>query len=181
MVDFMVSELGMLRNTANDLRRKYWKTYGTTLAGLMNEYDIDADKFLLDVHKIDFSVMSPNPTLADAIRALPGRKIIYTNGTAPYARDVLNALHIPDIFDGIFGVEDANYIPKPKAEAYDIVFQKADITPTRAAMFEDDSRNLMVPKDLGMVTVLITPTPLDTEDHIDLNSDDLTNTLRQIV
>ena len=173
MVEFMVEELGLTKETANELRQRYWKAYGTTLAGLMREYDIDADKFLYDVHQIDFSVISPDPELADAIAALPGRKFIYTNGTALYARDVIAALHIPNFFDGIYGVEDANYIPKPEAEAFDIVFSKADVPPKKAAMFEDDIRNLVVPKSLGLKTVLVGPKPKEPADHIDVVTQDL--------
>jgi putative hydrolase of the HAD superfamily len=89
MTDYVAQALKVDHVEANRLRDHYWQSYGTTLAGLMAEHTIDPDPFLIAVHDIDFSVLPPAPELADLIRALPGRKIVYTNGTAPYARNVL--------------------------------------------------------------------------------------------
>ena len=143
MTDYMVRLLGIEPAAANELRQQYWQTYGTTLAGLMQEHDIAPDPFLHDVHQIDFSALMPDFDLAEAIAALPGRKIVYTNGTAPYARQVLSARGLTGLFDAIYGVEHANYYPKPKAVAYELVFKRDGLAADRAAMFEDEARNLL--------------------------------------
>lgn len=91
MVDYMCRILHLDRDTANALRADYWRDHGTTLAGLMAEHQIDPDPFLWDVHQLDFSVVPQSPTLRDLITRLDNRKIIYTNGTAPYAKDVTTA------------------------------------------------------------------------------------------
>ena len=181
MTDYIVALLGTDPASANALRNRYWTTYGTTLAGLMEEHNIDPDPFLWDVHQIDFSVIDPNPALGAAIEALPGRKIIYTNGTIPYAKDVLNALGIEPVFESIYGVESAGYRPKPEKQAFDAVFGRDKTKTTTGAMFEDDVRNLAVPKDLGMQTVLVSPTAESSEPHVDFVTPDLTAFLRQIV
>ena len=90
MISYVMSALGVDRESADYLRGHYWKTHGTTLAGLMREHDIDPVPYLIDVHDIDFTVLAEDPALNAAIQALPGRKIIYTNGTAPYAQNVTN-------------------------------------------------------------------------------------------
>ena len=181
MTDYMVQLLGIEPAAANELRQHYWQTYGTTLAGLMQEHDIAPDPFLHDVHQIDFSALMPDPDLAAAIAALPGRKIVYTNGTAPYAREVLSARGLTGLFDAIYGVEHANYYPKPKAEAYEKVFKRDGLTPDRAAMFEDEARNLEVPFSLGMRTVLVHGTRPKEAGYIDFETHALTAFLRQIV
>lgn len=181
MTDYMVQLLDIEPAAANELRQHYWQTYGTTLAGLMQEHDIAPDPFLHDVHQIDFSALMPDPKLAEAIAALPGRKIIYTNGTAPYAREVLSARGLNDLFDAIYGVEHANYYPKPKAEAYEKVFKRDGLIPQQAAMFEDEARNLAVPASLGMRTVLVHGTRAADAGYIDYETHDLTAFLRQIV
>ena len=181
MTDYMVQLLSIEPAAANELRQQYWQTYGTTLAGLMQEHDIAPDPFLHDVHQIDFSALAPDPDLAEAIAALPGRKIVYTNGTAPYARQVLSARGLTGLFDAIYGVEHANYYPKPKAAAYELVFKRDGLAADRAAMFEDEARNLAVPFSLGMRTILVNGTRPEKADYIDFETHDLTAFLRQIV
>ena len=181
MTDYMVRLLDIEPAEANRLRQHYWQTYGTTLAGLMQQHGIEPDPFLHEVHQIDFSALEPDPELAAAIDALPGRKVIYTNGTAPYASEVLHARGLQHLFDSIYGVEHANFHPKPKAEAYGKVFQRDGLIPQQAAMFEDEARNLAVPASLGMRTVLVHGTRAADAGYIDYETHDLTAFLRQIV
>jgi putative hydrolase of the HAD superfamily len=180
MTQYVMDQLKVDRAEADRLRTHYWHSYGTTLAGLMREHGVDPDPYLVEVHDVDMGHMSPDPELAALIKALPGRKIVYTNGSAPYAERVLEARGLSGLFDGIFGVEHAEYRPKPERAAFDTVFGKAGITPNRAAMFEDDHRNLAAPHDMGMRTVHVAPAPHDA-DHIHHHTDDLTEFLRQLV
>ena len=102
----------------------------------MQNYKIDPDNFLSIVHDIDFSVLSKDLNLLDALNNLPGRKLIYTNGTVPYAREVLKYRGLLDVFDEIYGIEDATYVPKPFPEAFEIIFSKANIAHNRSAMLK---------------------------------------------
>jgi putative hydrolase of the HAD superfamily len=179
MADWVMKELGVDRDEANRLRAKYWREHGTTLAGLMRLHDVEPEGYLVDVHDIDFTVLTPDPLLRDAISKLPGRKIIYTNGTAPYAENVLKARGLAGEFDAIYGVEHANFQPKPDRAAFEQVFATDRLEPDTAAMFEDDPRNLAVPHDMGMRTVHVAPTALK-EDHIHHHTDDLRGFLTQL-
>lgn len=172
MTDWVMRALQVDRARADHLRAHYWATYGTTLAGLMQEHQVDPGPYLTEVHDIDFSVLDPDPGLARAIAALPGRKIVYTNGCAPYAEKVLAARGLTGLFDALYGVEHAEFHPKPDARAFATVFARDGLDPARAAMFEDDPRNLAVPHALGMRTVLVAPTP-EPAPHIDHHTDDL--------
>lgn len=172
MTDWVMQALKLDRARADHLRAYYWQTYGTTLAGLMREHDVDPGPYLTEVHDIDFSVLSPDPGLARSIAKLPGRKIIYTNACAPYAENVLTARGLGGLFDAIYGVEHADFHPKPVAQAFATVFAKDGLTPTKAAMFEDDSRNLAVPHALGMKTVHVAPEAAPA-DHIHHHTHDL--------
>lgn len=157
MTDWVMRALQVDRARADHLRAHYWATYGTTLAGLMAEHDVDPGPYLNEVHDIDFSVLAPDPALSDAIAALPGRKIVYTNACQPYAERVIAARGLSGRFDAVYGVEHARFHPKPAAEAFATVFGLDGLDPTSAAMFEDDSRNLLVPHALGMQTVHVAP------------------------
>ena len=180
MVAYVSAQLKVDAREAGRLRKLYWAEYGTTLAGLMALHDLDPEPYLVDVHDIDFSVLSPDPELRARISDLPGRRIVYTNGSAPYARRVLEARGLSGVFDAVYGVEDAGYRPKPEADAFARVFARDGLQPDRAAMFEDDPRNLAVPHDLGMRTVLVTPEPLAAQ-HIHHHTRDLSGFLAAIL
>ena len=165
--------------TADEMRAAYWKKYGTSLAGLMRNYKIDPDDFLKIVHDIDFSVLSKDLNLLDALNNLPGRKLIYTNGTVPYAREVLKYRGLLDVFDEIYGIEDASYVPKPFPEAFEIIFSKANIAHNRSAMFEDEVRNLEVPFKLGLKTILVSDVQSNKK-YVDYTTNCLSGFLRQI-
>ena len=172
MTDFVMRTTGADRTESDRLRHRYWREYGTTLAGLMAHHGVDPVPYLVEVHDIDFSVLEPDPALKVALGRLKGRRIVYTNGSAPYARRVIAARGLEGLFDAVYGVEDADYHPKPQAEAFARVFAKDGLAPDRAAMFEDDQRNLRIPHALGMRTVLVTP-QVETHAHVHHHTDDL--------
>ena len=155
MSNYIMKLLDVDEATAEKIRAEYWKKYGTSLAGLMQNYKIDPNDFLKVVHDIDFSMLPKDLDLLDALNNLPGRKIVYTNGTVPYAKEVLKYRGLLSVFDEIYGIEDATYIPKPLPESFEIIFSKAKIIPNRSAMFEDEERNLEVPFKLGVKTILV--------------------------
>ena len=179
MTAFVMEALGVDRNEADRLRHRYWREHGTTLAGLMDIHGVDPGPYLHEVHQIDFSVLSPDPDLAARIRALPGRRIIYTNGTAPYAERVVAARGLTGLFDAIYGVEHAGLRPKPERRAFEAVFTRDGLDPTRAAMFEDDVRNLAAPHQMGLRTVHVAPEP-DPAEHIHHHTDDITGFLSRL-
>lgn len=179
MTAWVMQALGVSQPEANRLRQHYWETHGTTLAGLMREHDIDPGPYLTEVHDIDFSPLPADPELATRIAGLPGRRIVYTNACAPYALKVLEARGLSGLFDAVYGVEHAGFHPKPDRAAFEAVFAADGLDPTRAAMFEDDARNLKVPHAMGMRTVHVAPEAAR-EDHIHHHTDDLTAFLARL-
>ncbi|PWG16053.1 pyrimidine 5'-nucleotidase [Salibaculum griseiflavum] len=180
MTAYVARAVGVDLDEANRLRDLYWRQYGTTLAGLMAEHDVDPSPYLDEVHEIDFSVLDPAPELARAIAALPGRKIVYTNGCEPYARNVLAARGLTEVFDAVYGVEHAGFRPKPEQAAFEAVFALDDLPADQGAMFEDDTRNLAAPHAMGMRTVHVAPAA-EHHDHIHHHTDDLAAFLSQLV
>ncbi|MCB2093497.1 MAG: pyrimidine 5'-nucleotidase [Rhodobacteraceae bacterium] len=176
MTDFVMQTLAVTRLEANHLRDHYWRRYGTTLAGLMHEHGVAPEPYLTKVHDISLDHLAPDPGLRAAITALPGRRIVYTNGCAPYAERVLAARGLGGIFDAVYGVEHAGFRPKPERTAFDTIFARDGIRPTAAAMFEDDARNLAAPHAMGMRTVHVAPLAEQSE-HIHHHTDDLTGFL----
>ncbi|WP_299750389.1 pyrimidine 5'-nucleotidase [uncultured Tateyamaria sp.] len=179
MAAYVMEALKVSRAEADRLRKHYWRTHGTTLAGLMREHEIDPLPFLEDVHDISFDQLSPDADLAARIDTLPGRKIVYTNGCAPYAERVLAARGLSGKFDAIYGIEHADFQPKPDRAAFDRVFARDGLNPERGAMFEDEPRNLAAPHAMGMRTVHVAPARAD-GDHIHHHTDDLAEFLSRL-
>ena len=179
MTAYVMDALGVDKAEADRLRVHYWRTHGTTLAGLMREHDVDPTPYLTDVHDISMDSLTLDPELAAQIRALPGRRIVYTNGCAPYAERVLEARGLAGLFDAVHGVEHANFLPKPDREAFETVFTADGLDPARAAMFEDDPRNLSAPHDMGLRTVHVAEARAP-GDHIHFHTDDLSGFLAQL-
>jgi putative hydrolase of the HAD superfamily len=193
MTGYVSALLQMERDEARKLQKKYYLEHGTTLKGLMIHHGVNPDDFLEKAHAIDYSGLMPQPELAAAIKSLPGRKFIFTNGSVSHAQATARALGILDHFDDIFDIVAADYVPKPAGSTYDKFMSLNRVDTKNAVMFEDLPRNLKVPKALGMRTVLLVPQNLegtvvdwwerttDEDDHIDYVTDDLATFLTHIV
>lgn len=153
---YMVSLTNLAFEEARALQKSYYRDYGTTLNGLMQKHQVDPDHFLKTVHAIDYSPVPAHGELVEAIRALPGRKFILTNGDLGHARSVLARLgDADDLFEDIFDIRSMNFTPKPLPEAYESFFAAHGIDARRAAMFDDLEKNLQVPHERGMTTVQV--------------------------
>ncbi len=140
---------------ARRIQKAFFHEHGTTLRGLMNAHEIDPQAFLAFVHDIDHSVVMADPRLAAALAMLPGRKLVFTNGTVYHAERVLDRLGVKHLFADIFDIVHSKYVPKPAPEPYRAFIARTGLAPQRAAMFEDIARNLETPHALGMTTVLV--------------------------
>jgi putative hydrolase of the HAD superfamily len=190
--DYIVDLLKVTHEEAFHLQKDYYRRYGTTLRGLMEEHGLEPDQFLEIVHQIDHSPLTPNPALGAAIAALPGRKFILTNGTRRHADAVMQRLEIEQHFDDVFDIKAAELEPKPRRIVYERFLARHRVDARRAAIFEDLARNLEVPHVLGMITVLVVPKgtrvvlreewELAGRDsaHVDHVTDDLAGFLRRV-
>ena len=155
MADFIVTELKIDHAAAHALRRRFFLDHGTTLRGLMLEHGIEPRRFLDYVHEIDLSPVPPDPALADAIAALPGRKVIFTNGTETYAERLVERIGLTGQFIGIHDIIACDYVPKPDPSGYGVLVRRHDIDPASALMVEDMARNLAPAAALGMTTAWV--------------------------
>lgn len=133
--------------------------HGTTLRGLMTTEGIEAADYLAFEHHIDYSVLRPDGALAAAIATLPGRKFVFTNGSAYHVEQALDRLGLTGHFDGTFDIVAGDLIPKPYPESYQLFSTKFGIDPSRTAFFDDLAVNLDVPEQLGMATIWVNGEP----------------------
>jgi putative hydrolase of the HAD superfamily len=156
MTAIVADTLNMEPAAARRLQKELFHKHGTTLAGMMQEHAIDPHAFLKRAHDIDYSPVDADARLDEALHALPGRKVVFTNGTVAHAESVLGRLGVGHHFPDIFDIVDAEFIPKPKRAPYDRFLDRLAIRAGAAAMFEDIARNLEHPHEMGMTTVLVT-------------------------
>lgn len=156
ITSFISRYLALQPQKARYVQKEFLAEYGTSLSGMMAVHGMDPAEFLDYVHDVDLHVLKPDPQLREYIQALPGRKFIFTNGSKGHAKNVAGHLNLFDLFDGSFGIEDVDYVPKPKRSPYIKFCDVFDIDPETAIFFEDSVRNLEVPKHMGMRTVLVT-------------------------
>lgn len=186
MTEYVARLLGCDPVEARRVQKAYFIDHGTTLAGLMRHHDVEPGHFLDYVHDIDMDRLSHDADLAAHIAALPGRKLIFTNGDASYAGRVLDRLGLAGAFETIHDIHAMNYRPKPDPLVYDELCARCGVEATRAAFFEDMARNLKPAKQLGMTTIWVDNgseaghVGAD-EDHIDFRTHHLTPFLADIL
>ena len=140
---------------ARRVQKAHFHEHGTTLAGLMKEHGVDPGDFLEDVHAIPLDRLCRDDRLATALDRLPGRKFVFTNGDARYARRVLEAIGVHDRFDELHDIHASSYRPKPDPHGYELLCARFGIEPATALLADDIAANLAPAKTLGMTTVWV--------------------------
>lgn len=155
MAGFIANHLSLDPESARHLQKRYFHEHGTTLRGLMIEHGTDPAAYLAYVHDIDLSPVRPDPRLDRALARLPGRKVVFTNGSVRHAENVMARLGVAAHFDAVFDIVAADYLPKPAVETYRRMAQTLGIDPRRAVMVDDIPKNLEPAAELGMTTVWV--------------------------
>jgi putative hydrolase of the HAD superfamily len=140
---------------AKRVQKSHFHAHGTTLAGLMKEHGVDPHDFLEDVHAVSLDRVSRDDRLGHALAQLPGRKFVFTNGDAPYARRVLDAIGVEGHFDELHDIHASELKPKPDPHGYELLCERFAIDPHHALLADDMVQNLAPAKALGMTTVWV--------------------------
>jgi putative hydrolase of the HAD superfamily len=140
---------------ARRVQKAHFHEHGTTLAGLMKEHGVDPHDFLDDVHDIALDRVQCDQRLGRLLARLPGRRFVFTNGDAPYARRVLARIGVEDYFDDLHDIHASSYRPKPDACGYRLLCERFKIDPAHALFADDIAQNLAPAKALGMTTVWV--------------------------
>ena len=131
--------------------------YGTTLRGLQVEHHIDEEEYLAFVHNVPLAdLLKPDPSLRQALSALPQRKLIFTNADAAHAQRVLAVLELEGIFEAIIDIKRMAPYCKPMPEAFAIALRAAGVTdPTSCLLADDQPHNVRAARALGIYAVQV--------------------------
>jgi len=155
MAAYIQRLLGCDRVEAKAVQKKHFHEHGTTLAGLMKDHGVDPHDFLHDVHDIPLDRVRADERLGRLLARLPGRRFVFTNGDAPYARRVLEAIGVEGHFNDLHDIHASSYRPKPDPHGYALLCERFGIDPARALLADDMVQNLGPAKALGMTTVWV--------------------------
>lgn len=155
MTQYVARLLALPEDEARRVQKAYWHDYGTTLNGLMANHEVDLRDFLDFVHDVDPTVITPHPELANRIKALPGKRLVYTNGSLGHAENILDHMGLTHLFDDIFDVEASGFQPKPHQAGFDSFVNRFALPVPESVFFEDSVRNLKTAHDMGFTTVLV--------------------------
>ena len=182
MKEFISMKLKISGDDSFKLQKKYYKKYGTTLYGLMRNYNIDPDEFCNYVHNVNFNLLSKSKMLKDRLQSLPGEKIIYTNANYTYAEKVLNKLGIKEVFLDIFDIKKTDYVPKPMKRSLNQLIKKYKLDPVKTVYFEDLKKNLKYSSSIGFTTVHISnESTNELDSYIDFRFKTIINALDMII
>jgi putative hydrolase of the HAD superfamily len=155
MTAYIERLLGCPSDEAKRVQKAHFHEHGTTLAGLMKEHGVDPHDFLADVHDISLERVQCDERLARLLPRLPGRRFVFTNGDAPYARRVLDRIGLADRFHDLHDIHASSYRPKPDPYGYALVCERFGIDPATALLADDMVQNLAPAKALGMTTIWV--------------------------
>jgi putative hydrolase of the HAD superfamily len=157
MTAYLQQHLQLDEAAANALRLHYWYRYGATLSGLMRHHGTDPEHFLWHTHQFpELSRMVLRvPRLRHVLKALPGKKVVFSNAPQHYVHAVLKLLRVDDLFDDVMAVEHTRYRPKPDNFGFIRLLRRHRIRAAQCVMIEDSLENLHAAKRLGMRTVWV--------------------------
>jgi putative hydrolase of the HAD superfamily len=157
MTDFVAKVTGLERGEAYKLQKSYLAEHGLTLKGLMIHHGVDPKEFHAIFHDLSLEGLAHDADLLAALERLPGRRLIFTNADDVHAERVLERLGLSHLFDDVFHIGSADYLPKPSPETFSRISAAHALDPHATAFFEDSERNLAPAAELGMTTVLVGP------------------------
>jgi putative hydrolase of the HAD superfamily len=156
IIEYMRTEVGIPEEKVDELRLRYWREYGLTMGGLVEEHGVDAEHYLEYVHNVpvgDF--LKEDPALKEALESLPGKKALFTNATSEHAVRIMAGLGIEGVVEEIFDIRFCEMVPKPRPYGYKKALEALGVEPGKVWFVEDDRLNLATGRELGMVTVLV--------------------------
>jgi putative hydrolase of the HAD superfamily len=154
---FLQRRFGIDEGGANRMREHFWRTYGTTLNGLMRHHGVHPRHFLAETHvfpELGDLVVREN-ALKHALERLSGTKLVFSNAPRRYVGQVLKAIGLDRYFDAVYAIEDARYRGKPALHGFHFLLRKHNLDPHRCAMVDDMLENLRAAHRLGMSTVWV--------------------------
>jgi len=169
-----------------------YKTYGTTLCGLIREGYIEEGQvanFLNQVHDVSLDDIQPDPELRSMLLDIPYTRWVFTAATREHCVRCLQRLGIEDCFAGIIACstkevfQKAGYVSKHDPRCFEFAMDVAGVPHEEAAkcmLLDDSPSNLKTAKSMGWSTVLVGLHARNGSKADSQNADVAVNTIHEI-
>jgi putative hydrolase of the HAD superfamily len=156
---FMTERVGVPVERVAAMREEYFRAFGTTLNGLRANHGVDPDEYLAFVHDIPLDQMlKDDPALRAMLATLSQRKVIFSNASRAHAQRVLQRLGVDRFFEQIIDIHATDLVNKPDPASYRRAMALlGEVHSQRCMIIDDQLRNLMPAKGMGMQTVWVHP------------------------
>ncbi len=167
---FVSDFLNISIEDAMEARKDGLTRAGTTLEWLLREHNLTNTKeyfsFLHPASEKDEVEFDPN--LRPFLQSLKEKyhMTVLTNAPKVHADCILNHLKIHDIFDGVYDLEDMQFIGKPHKKAYLTAIHEKGFTVEETLFFDDHPKYIKGYKDIGGRGVLVDQTGRFKNDEI---------------
>ena len=154
---YMREKVGINPQLIPALREKYLREYGTTLAGLKRDFEIDKQDYLDFVHDIDLNLfLKKEQALIQLLSDFNQRKVIFTNANLVHAERVLDYLEIKENFEKIIDIQSTHPHLKPQPDAFNKLLEILDYESWDGCLFIDDQLlNVTTARNIGLQSILV--------------------------
>ena len=147
-------------------------------------FDLDNTLYrFIDIQNQDLKKIAIDTQLPEIIRLLPGNKLIFTNANQYHSINMISKLKMYNCFNAILNRDLLQGI-KPNPMVYFKLIQWCKIQNNdKVIFFEDTPENLMVAKQFGWITILITDKNPENikENYIDMCFKDTKTAIQTII
>ncbi len=154
--DYVMARCSLGIDEAKELRRRYIRSYGSTLGGLMKHYGVDPDHYLKAVHDVPVEdLLKQDLQLKRTLSGIENEMVVFSNGSAEYVKRVLKALGVSDLFRDLFTIEFMDFIPKPREYPYRKAIELYGRRPEECVLVDDRVPNIRTALGMGMGRVVV--------------------------
>jgi len=154
---YMRDKVGINPELIPALREKYLTEFGTTLAGLKRDFEIDKQNYLDFVHDIDLNqFLKKEQALIQLLSGFHQRKVIFTSANLVHAERVLDYLEIKEHFEKIIDIQSTHPYLKPQPDAFNKLLKILDYETWDGCLFIDDQLiNVTTARNISLQSILV--------------------------
>ena len=162
------------------LARESYQRYKFSGNIFLEQYDVSYADYHFAFHeRIDVADTIYDPQTLAHLKALTHLEHrVVTNASRHWAQRVINHIGLGDFFEPhhVTVMEDVHFIPKARGkDMIEKACESLNIDAEDIAIVDDLQRNLVLPKEMGLTTILVHPHQDEgaVQSHVDFVADDL--------
>jgi len=154
ITDWLANKLRYSFKTAERRKIKLYKEFGGAPQCFVKASLIENKKELINcinfIHDFKVCGVNRNMRLRQKLMKIDGNLYLFTDSYMKYAKQLLVALGISDLFSDIIDISKVGYSFKNERATYIKIFRLLNTSPNNIIMIDDSLENLLVAKEMGI-------------------------------